>query len=184
MSTHKPEIKAEPLALLFLSLLWFFDGEGLFAALVPAAAVHELGHLLLLRRAGLALRRINLGLFGLEMDYRGVLHGTWGALALLAGPLFGLAYALLSSLLPGRFWALSGGVSLALSLVNLLPVLPLDGGRLLILALPEKGRGVSRVFSLCIAVLGAVLSLRLHTLPPLAMGLWLLWNNIRNQNRE
>lgn len=184
MSTHKPEIKAEPLALLLFALGYFFDGSGLFAALLPAMAVHELGHLIFLRLGGCRLRSLRLGLPGLEMDYFGSLVGFRGFLAILAGPFFGLAYALALACLPGEYCALGSGLSMALSLVNLLPVLPLDGGRLLLFAFPQKGKSLSRAFSLVLTALSLTLLFACRTLPPLALSLWLVWNNKRNQNRE
>lgn len=175
----KPRLSAQPLALLLWTLAWFMDGDGLFAALLPAVLVHELGHFLFLRLGGLRLRSLRLGLFGLEMDYFGCLSGLRGFLAILAGPAFGLAWALLATPLAGDYWRLSSGLSLCLSFVNLLPVLPLDGGRLLLYIMGEKGRGLSRVFALALCVLSLGLLAAFRTLPPLALSLWLLWDNCR-----
>ena len=63
-----------PAALLIFALLWFFDGDGIYAAALPAVAVHEAGHALFLRLAGLKIRRLSFGLAGLEMDFCGRLH--------------------------------------------------------------------------------------------------------------
>ena len=84
-----------PVALLVLAILYFFDTSGLYAAALPAVAVHEMGHVLFLRLGGRRLSRLSLGLFGLEMDYTGQLRGLMGALAIAAGPAFGLIFGLL-----------------------------------------------------------------------------------------
>lgn len=147
----KPRLHVRPGGLLVWVLVWFFDGGGILAALLPGVLVHELGHFLLLKMGGMRLRSISLGLFGLEMDYYGLLGGVHGFLSILAGPAFGLAYALVAACIPGEYWSLSAGLSLALSVFNLLPVLPLDGGRLLLQIFPKKGRGLSCVFAMCFA---------------------------------
>ena len=97
----------------------------MWSAFLAAAAVHEAGHFLFLCAAGLKPSCLRLGLAGLEMDYRGELSGAAGAAAIAAGPLFGLGYGAFA--FSGQpFLALSGGISLALSIFNLLPVLPLE----------------------------------------------------------
>ena len=87
---------------------------------------------------GLVRRELNqLGLEakGLMIRYGGM--GSWlqEAAAALAGPLAGLLYGIL--LLPAEgtlpeWLSVSGSVSLMLTGFNLLPILPLDGGRLLL----------------------------------------------------
>ena len=177
------ELYISPTALLVFALLWFFDGSGLYAAAVPAAAVHELGHAMFLWLGGLRLRSLKLGLFGLEMDYWGRLDGLTGAMVIGAGPAFGLLYAALCLGAEGEYWRLSGGVSLLLSVFNLLPVLPLDGGRLLALAAGERAEGISRVISLAIAALGLWLWLDRGWFSLFAMGAWLGWWNCRGLGR-
>lgn len=146
--------RAEPAALLILALVYFFDGSGLFAALLPAVLVHELGHCLLLWLGGMRIRRFTLGCFGLEIDYIGVLRGMTGACAVLAGPLFGFVYALALSAAKTEFWRVSAAASFLLSAFNLLPLLPLDGGRLLLLAAGERAKRISQGMSLVFALVG------------------------------
>lgn len=176
---NKLKWEISPAALLLYALVWFFDTGGLVAAAVPAVLAHELGHALFLRLAGCKLRQVSLGLFGLEMDYTGLLGGVRGAMAILAGPLFGLAYALLLALFPGEYCRLSSAVSLALSVFNLLPILPLDGGRLLCLAAGERGERLSLLASLALAVMCISLCLPRGYFSLLALSLWLLISNLK-----
>ena len=173
------ELRISPFALLAASLMYFFDEEGLYAAMLPAAAVHELGHFAALKSGGIRLRRLSFGAGGLEMDYWGSLSGLTGAAAIAAGPIFGLIYGLLvfSHL---EYFRLSGWISLALSLFNLLPVLPLDGGRLLTMAMGRRGEIISRGMSVCAAVAGLWLLLSQGIFTPFALGVWLLWCNFRH----
>ena len=108
--------------------------DKLLAVLLPVI-LHELGHILALRLLGLRICRFRIELKGLCMEYRGYAGGLGHALAAAAGPALGLLYALAASLLAvqyGNPWLeLTAGVSLLLSAFNLLPALPLDGGRIL-----------------------------------------------------
>ena len=108
--------------------------DKLLAVLLPVLA-HELGHILALRLLGLRIRCFQIELKGLCIEYRGYTGALGHALAAAAGPALGLLYALAASLLAARFhspWLeLTAGVSLLLSMFNLLPALPLDGGRIL-----------------------------------------------------
>ena len=125
-------------AVLAAALLFFFmDTATLWTIALPVAA-HELGHVIALRLLGLRIRGFRAELKGLCIDYCGFC-GTAGHLfAAAAGPVDGLLYAFAASYWAKLFQndtaALSAGISLLLSLFNLLPVLPLDGGRIFFLA--------------------------------------------------
>ena len=171
------EIRAE--AVLAFALIYFFDGSGIVSAAVPAVLVHELGHCLALWLCGRHLRRVTVSLSGIELDYSGVLEGIEAVLCIAAGPAFGLLYALAVSVIGGRFAELSGALSFALTAFNLLPVLPLDGGRLLSALTNSVLAGiVSRGMSIFLLLSGTVL-LRLHLPGPLLMAGWLTVCNFR-----
>ena len=121
-------------AVLAAALLFFFtDTDTLWAIALPVAA-HELGHVIVLRLLGLRIRGIRAELKGLCIDYCGFCGTAGHIFAAAAGPLAGLLYAFAASywarLFDNDTAALSAGISLLLSLFNLLPVLPLDGGRI------------------------------------------------------
>lgn len=93
--------------------------------------------------------------------------------AAFAGPFLGLAYALAASWASGRtnsdIVGLSAGISLILSGFNLLPALPLDGGRALYLILcrlygRRKANKVQYILGLTISLAAIV------------AGLWCLGN--------
>ncbi len=176
------EWQISPSALLIFALMYFFDGSGIFAMLLPAVLAHEAGHAVLLRCTGMEIRRVTIGIFGLEMDYSGSLRGLRGAAAIAAGPVFGLVYAALSMFSGSEFWRLSGSVSIALSAFNLMPVMPLDGGRLLMLATGERALAISRVISLALVGLGCALWISRGWFSLFAMGVWLAWYNYKIKN--
>lgn len=108
--------------------------DKLLAVLLPVA-IHELGHFLVLQLLGLRICCFQIELKGPCMEYRGYTGALGHALAAAAGPALGLLYALAASLLvmqhQSAWLELTAGVSLLLSAFNLLPALPLDGGRIL-----------------------------------------------------
>ena len=87
--------------------------------------------------------------------------------------------------LGGEYLQFSGTISLWLSLFNLLPVLPLDGGRILELLAGEKiARAVSLTGAVLFLVDGIVL-LALYRVPaPATVGLWLLLCQFRNAKNK
>ena len=150
------------------------------AILLPIA-VHELSHVLAILLLGLRLRGIRLEPQGLCIRYAGTCPDWKHAAASLAGPVGGLAYALLARRFPQDWLALSADLSLLFSLFNLLPLMPLDGGRMfLILCRAALGEGGERLFSRVSAVLlGALLFFGVYAAArnlgsaPLLAALWL-----------
>jgi Zn-dependent protease/CBS domain-containing protein len=127
--------------------------EADYRAMAVAAAVllfvslllHELGHALQARREGVVIEGITLWLFGGVASFRGTFPGPGAEFRIVsAGPLVTLAlggafaaFAALAELPEAAegvtFWL--GYINLSLLVFNLLPALPLDGGRILRAAL-------------------------------------------------
>jgi Zn-dependent protease len=108
-----------------------------FASLV----MHELGHAVVARREGVEIEGITLWLFGGVAKFKGMFPSAGAEFRIaVAGPLVSLAigvfFVLISVLsgLPGPVEgvvAYLGYINLVLLVFNLLPALPLDGGRVL-----------------------------------------------------
>ena len=124
----------------------FSDGE--YVALAVAAALlffaslllHELGHALQARREGVEIEGINLWLFGGVAQFKGGFPSAGAEFRIaIAGPLVSLALGVLfvAAGFAGLPNAIDGVVTwlgytnLILLAFNLLPALPLDGGRVL-----------------------------------------------------
>ena len=149
-------------ALLALAALFVLERTAFLPVLLAASAVHEAGHLLAVRLCGLHLLELRLTLGGAELvhtpgsyrdDLRIALAGPAASLLLAAG----MAAVRMAWRVPGA--DMLAGVSAALGAFNLLPALPLDGGRALFAALAVKtGRDAAiQVLRACgIAVAAAV----------------------------
>jgi len=123
--------------LLLAAFVWLASPL-LLGAILSAAVCHELGHWLVLRRVGGRIQRLHITVFGAEMqvDDRRISYGG-ELLTAAAGRVISLRLAAARGLL-GRGWvplSLFAGGQRGLGACNLLPALPLDGGRILWLAL-------------------------------------------------
>jgi Zn-dependent protease/CBS domain-containing protein len=123
--------------------------DGTYLAMAFAATVlffasllaHELGHALVARREGMEIEGITLWLFGGVAKFKGMFPSAGAELRIaLAGPLVSLAIGVLFVLLawgsglPAEVDGVAawlGYINLLLLGFNLLPALPLDGGRVL-----------------------------------------------------
>ncbi len=123
--------------------------DGTYVAMAIVAAVlffgsllaHELGHALQAQREGMEIDGITLWLFGGVARFKGMFKSAGAEFRIaIAGPLvsllLGLAFAGVATIagLPNAldgvvFWL--GYINLTLLVFNLLPALPLDGGRVL-----------------------------------------------------
>lgn len=152
-------------AVVLLSVLYFFCGIKTLSALLCAVAVHELGHLTAMKCFGAVPVKFEFEIGGMCINCRGFDNRRQEFTALLAGPSFGLVLAYIASYLGNtigsEFFLTVSGFSFILSVYNLLPILPLDGGRMLKCALAamsgEKTAAViCNVASLTFAVLLAL----------------------------
>ncbi|MEA5059001.1 MAG: site-2 protease family protein [Candidatus Pelethousia sp.] len=130
------ETSIECSPLLLLLVVWLAISGTLAACLTVllALSLHELAHALMARGLGFRVERIELQPFGFVARIERAVG--WDALAVsAAGPLFSLLTAM-GCAAAGAKWTLPfvaafGKANLSIALVNLLPVLPLDGGRML-----------------------------------------------------
>ena len=155
------------------------------AAILTAAALHELGHLAVMRYYGVSVKRFRLTALGAELDAPTLARLPYGRelIITLAGVTVNLFCAILLALLG------FAGAHLVLAAFNLLPVVPLDGARALCLALsfflgPTAGdrvtAAVSLACSLALCALGLKLSLELHSGWLFAFAAFgLLWGTLR-----
>lgn len=189
-------VKVEPWFFLIIALLGLSYEEPVFIASWVAIAfvsvlLHEMGHALAFRAFGMQPRVLLHGFGGLTS---GEGHLTpWRSIAVsLAGPLAPLlliglpAVYAWSQVEPGDAEILLGQVvfiNVAWSVLNLVPVLPLDGGNvtasLADLVVPGKGRRVAAVVSLFVLAGLAALSLSVGYVFGLFLAVWFGYMNLQ-----
>lgn len=110
----------------FLAAVWYFDSCGIFWPFLAAMTVHELAHAAVLLLLGGEIESVRLSFAQVELR-TGLLSDRTELWSTAAGP----GINLLCGWLFRRWMPAFAAVSLLLALFNLLPVWPLDGGRLL-----------------------------------------------------
>lgn len=155
--------------------MFLLDAEAL-SALLAAVLAHELGHVCALAASGMRIRGVSLAATGPVIRCDLPQTGFSAAAVSLAGPVFGaLAWLALR-----RCFPLAAEMSAVLTAVNLLPVLPLDGGRALA-ALLGSGRLAARVLAaMRIVTLAALAAFGVRCAvcgfgaAPLLLAIWLI----------
>jgi len=169
-------------AVLLTACLYARGGLALIPVIALPVAAHELSHVAALRLLGQRITGLTLDARGLCIGYDGTCSPVGHILAALAGPLGGAVYALVG--LTNVPWLKqSACLSLVLTAFNLLPLMPLDGGRvfsqLCVLTL-GKSRGqklchtVSAVLLTMLLLGGVILAAWKKSTAPLAAAIWLL----------
>ena len=166
-------------AVLLLSLTYFFDDTGLFAACIPAVLAHEFGHAAALKYYGANIRKVSVRIYGAKIDYSGILGRRERAASLAAGPAAGAAYSVLAYLLLGTFGKMSAAAGTVMTVFNALPIIPLDGGQILGCILPAaRARKISLISSVLLCVVSLALLEAYSTAAPIAVAAALLANNL------
>jgi Zn-dependent protease len=139
------EVNLSFLLLLGVVLVWMGGLAGVFAVLVAFASVllHELGHAVVARHLGVPVPSIELHFFGGAAKLGGQPRSAGDEIAIAAaGPAVSFALGGLGLLLFGatgiEFFQLLGWINLTLGAFNLVPALPMDGGRILRALLAQR----------------------------------------------
>ena len=159
-NTQESCLDITPGAALLFPLLYYFDTDGWFAAVLPAVFFHELGHYAALRFCGGEILFVRLEIWGLRMDASPFSSLAEEAFCAAAGPAAGLLWSLAALRIHGNWWEKSALSALLINLFNLLPALPLDGGRVLFAL--TGSRRLLRITGLvsCIALSGWAAAVR------------------------
>lgn len=142
-------VKVHPLFFLFLLLYTLFAGASNLCAVLLALVIHEASHLKALEIKGYKKGTLALAPFGAVIYTKEELGKKDTPFVALAGPLSNLLTAIFLTAL----WWIAPSIyplthriataSLILGIVNLLPVLPLDGGRAITAFF--KGKGIEKL---------------------------------------
>lgn len=172
-------LELNPGFLLLAAALYFIGGGPALTAFLTAALVHELGHLAAIAITGAAVRNIRFTLSGPVIEYGGALTSRQEAGIVAAGPVAGLFFAAVCLSSGRAYFVYVGAIALLASLFNLLPVFPMDGGRLAQYLLETKMptetarmilRIVGTLCSLGVACTGAAI----HSPAAIAAGIWMM----------
>lgn len=154
--------------LLLLALAYALDTEGVFPYFVAATVIHELGHVAAVYACSGRVRGFASVPFGFCIRFDGMLSYWCDAVIAGGGAAVNLLSAFFLSVaakyLPDvEMLPLAAGVNLLIGLFNLLPALPLDGGRILYALLAQLTddrralvvtRGVSLIVGAVAGLLG------------------------------
>ncbi len=155
-----------PFVLSVTAILWFVIDLGLWPGFVLVATIlaHEGGHLWSMRRHGVPAKATLVPFFGgLAYGSKPMPSDASDAEMILMGPVFGLAFggALfgIAHILPEPdFWLAASGMALIVNGLNLLPILPLDGGQVMPLLLRRFGQRAVTSVSLGMVAAGVGLA--------------------------
>lgn len=143
---HKTKISIDFSFFLLLSFAVFYGYKNA-VLIVLFSSLHELGHLLCLILIKAYPQRIIVSFYGISMKYNNKISKFYELLVIIYGPAVNLILYLI----------LKDDINLALLIINLYPVLPLDGGRIVYL-LSEK---VSKVITIIFLILLTTISIYL-----------------------
>lgn len=178
-----PKVEVSPGFLLLLgTLFWLDEGVGLLPWGLAACAVHELGHVAAAAALGGWVEGLSLTAVGAELRIGYEVPLTYGrdSLVALAGPAVNLLWGGAAMAL---HWELAAALTLAVGAFNLLPILPLDGGRVVYGLLAGRldadwAERLMTALSGCLVGLlvgvGAVAAVQFANVTLLLTALWLL----------
>ena len=189
---ERPRMEASPGFFLLLGIsFWLDEGVGLLPWGLLACVLHELGHVAAATVMGGRVEALSLTVVGAELriDYRAPLTYLQDSLVALAGPATNLLWGAAALALHLELAAM---LTLAIGAFNLLPISPLDGGRVVhgLLANrldPDWADRLMTVMSGCLVGIlvgvGAVAAIHYANITLLLTALWLLAGMFR-QGRD
>ncbi len=152
------EVNLTFLILLAVFMIWLGPVAGLTFVIIAFGSVllHELGHALVARWLGVPVAGIELHFFGGTAKMIGAPRSSGDEIAIAAaGPAVSFALGgvgvALAALTHSPFFVMLGWINLVMALFNLVPALPMDGGRIF-RALLSRRMGMLRATEISVTV--------------------------------
>ena len=138
MTKKFPEIKISIPFLILLAILYIMDINAAFLPTLIAVCIHELAHIIAIKFCGGTVKKVDVRAFGIRIDVPELQFISYSREIIIAaaGPAAGIITAVCASA-AARFFDVGflnffSGVNLVISAINLIPVYPLDGGRIVL----------------------------------------------------
>ena len=155
-------IKVSPLFIIFSFLIVFFDYFSLYCTYITILLIHEFSHYIVARSKGYLSQSIGLMPYGLVMYDKNVYSKKDEISIYLAGPLVNILLAIIFIALwwyvPQSYYYTYDFVfaNMVLGLYNLIPIYPLDGGRVTLAFCSNRGKILARK---CMKICAIILSI-------------------------
>lgn len=140
------EVKIEFSFLLMISFALAFGADDIINLLL-FSSLHEIGHLILLLLCKKKANKLTFSFYGLALKYDDNLTKFQETLVLLFGPIVNLVFYVI----------LKDDINLILFLLNMLPIYPLDGGRIFNLYFSKATKIISFILLFFVYVLAIYL---------------------------
>ncbi len=133
-----PKIRITLPFCLLIAVMYILDFGKVFAPTFIAVVIHESAHLLAIRLTGGRIDRIDIKAFGISVNVPELQYMSYSKEIIIAaaGPCAGILTATLATV-AAKLLSLYSlgyfiGINIVITLINLLPVYPLDGGRIIL----------------------------------------------------
>ena len=152
------KIKLHPVLLPFFLFLFITGGLSLYVLIFISLLIHEAGHVIAAKIAGMRIRSCTILPYGGELSIpRRHMHSKRARIAVaMGGPAATAFLLLLVSILPFPGSDQLAKIQVILLCINLLPILPLDGGQALCALVEMKEK---RHISKSLFLMGSIISL-------------------------
>lgn len=164
------KITIHPLFLLLLLSIVLYGDIALYSIIISSLLFHECGHFLAAKMVGAQIEQCKIVPYGGEMTIKneGLLSYNQLIVIALGGPIATCIGILLSTLLPDLLSTRFIEVQFFILAINLLPIWPLDGGRILCYSI-LKWRPFSKIFEFYLTasfyLLSVIIIVLLYLLP-------------------
>ena len=180
------KISIHPLFLLLLFLMIFYGNIALYSIIILSLLWHELGHMIAAKFVNAKIERCVILPYGGEITLKNESQLTYNQLTWIAlgGPIATLLAILMARFFPETISSPILQVQQLLLLINLLPIWPLDGGKILcfqLLKWSKKIKMYEAIISGSFYLLSLIIIVLLYLLPSslslFVIGLF-LWSKV------
>lgn len=164
-----PKLKISIPFFCLIALVYIMDFRNVFLPTFAAVSIHELSHIVAIRICGGTIDKIDIRAFGIRVNVPELQYMSYKREIIIAaaGPLMGIITAMFfsatASLLSIRAFDYFIGINIVITAINMIPVYPLDGGRvvlsILLMVFPVRAAflisyiltifSIAALFSLC-----------------------------------